>query len=108
MWANEKFSFHPEFIKKIQEYSFTEKGAKLTLATIKERYSKTVGKSYMSFGCSKCDSIFGDWFINEAIIDTWYGDGVVDTFSFKVDFDLNMKENIPHWCHPGTHDFCEN
>lgn len=108
LWTNDKFSFHPEIIKKIQEYSFSEKGKQLNLATIKERYSKTVGKSYMSFGCSKCDSIFGDWFVQGASIDTLYGDGIVDTFSFHVDFDLNMRADIPHWCHPGTHDFCEN
>lgn len=107
MWTDEKFSFHPEIIKKIQEYARTEKGRRLHLATIKKRYSRTIEASYMSFGCNKCDSIFGDWYVHEAEIDSWYGDGVVDTYSFNVDFDLNMRQDIPHWCHPGEHDFCE-
>ena len=107
MWTDEKFSFHPEIIKRIQDYSRTEAGKKLSLATIKKRYSRTVDMSYMSFGCNKCDSIFGDWYVHEAEIDAWYGDGVVDTCSFGVDFDLDMRQDIPHWCHPGDHDFCE-
>ena len=107
MWATKKFSFHPEIIKRIKDYSQTVKGEKLVLATVKERYSQTVGRSYISFGCSKCDSIFGDWYVQEAIFDTWYGDGVVDSYSFNVDFNLNMKQELPHWCHPGNHDFCE-
>ena len=107
MWTDEKFSFHPEIVRKIQEYSHTEKGRNLHLATIKRRYSRAIEASYISFGCNKCDSIFGDWYVHEAEIDSWYGDGVVDTYSFNVDFDLNMRQDIPHWCHPGEHDFCE-
>ena len=107
MWTNHKFSFHPEIIKRVKEYSQTEKGRNLVLATIKERYSRTVGNSYMSFGCSECDSIFGDWYVQEALVDAWYGDGVVGRYSFNVDFDLDMRQKLPHWCHPGNHDFCE-
>ena len=107
MWKDEKISFHPEIIKRIQDYSHTEAGKQLSLATIKRRYSRTVGMYYMSFGCNKCDSIFGDWYVHEAEMDAWYGDGVVDTCSFGVDFDLDMRRDIPHWCHPGDCEFCE-
>jgi hypothetical protein len=37
----------------------------------------------------------------------WYGESIVDKLSFDVDFDLNLRMDIPHWCHPGEHDFCE-
>lgn len=108
MWSSEKFSFNPKIISRIQTYTKTEKGSKLKLATIKERYSQTVGDSYLSFGCRKCDSIFGDWFIQEAILDTWYEEeGIFDEFSFDVDFDLNLRQNIPHWCHSEKKFFCE-
>lgn len=107
MWTDDKFSFHPEIIKRIQEYSHTESGKNLRLATIKRRYSRTVDASYMSFGCNRCYSIFGDWFVHELEMDAWYGDGVVDTCSFSVDFDLDMRQDISHWCHPGEHGFCE-
>lgn len=63
--------------------------------------------SYASFGCSECDSIFGDWYIQEAIMETWYGGGIIDRFSFDINFDLDMRQEIPHWCHPDEHDFCE-
>lgn len=107
MWTSDKLSFHPEILKKIKEYASSEEGKYLNLATIKERYSSMVGKSYMSFGCSCCDSIFGDFHIHNAIADALYGDGVVGKFSFDVDFDLNIKLDVPHWCHPGDHPFCE-
>ena len=61
----------------------------------------------MSFGCTKCDSIFGDWYIYEATLEAWYGGGVVDKISFKVNSDLNLRLNVPHWCHPGENKFCE-
>ena len=107
MWTNKKFSFHPEILKKVKEYASTEQGKYLNLATIKERYSSIVGESYMSFGCSCCDSIFGDFYIHDAIVDAWYGDGVVGKLSFDLDFDLGIHIELPHWCHPGDNPFCE-
>ena len=107
MWTSEKFTFRPEILKKIEEYASSEEGKYLKLATIKERYSSVVGKPYMSFGCSCCDIIFGDFHIHDNIMEAWYGDGVAGTYSFDVDFDLNMKLDVPHWCHPGDHPFCD-
>ena len=106
MWVNDKFSFNPQIIEEIKKYSSTEAGKHLNLSTIKERFSRTVGRSYMSFGCSKCDSIFGDWYVQEAMIDTLY-DEPKDIYSFELDLDLPINMDIPHWCHPGEHDFCE-
>ena len=40
-------------------------------------------------------------------MDAGYGDGVTGTFSIDVDFDLNMKLAVPHWCHPGDNPFCD-
>lgn len=107
LWSSNKLEFQPEIIKKVQEYAQSEKGKHLNLATIKKRFSRTIGKSYMSFGCNKCDSIFGDWYIHEAEMETWYGDGIIDSFKFNANFDLGIQLDIPHWCHPGKHDFCE-
>lgn len=107
MWVSNKLAFHPTIIRKIQEYINSNKGKHLKLASIKTRYSNTVGDSYMSFGCHKCDSIFGDWFVKEAVMESWYGDGIIDKFKFEIDFDLNLRMDVPHWCHPGEHDFCE-
>jgi hypothetical protein len=107
MWNSEKLIFRPEIMDKVNEYANSEKGKNLNIGKIKERYSKTIGHSYLSFGCSKCDSIFGDWFIQEAIMEAWYGGGVVDKISLEVNFDLDLRLNVPHWCHPGGNKFCE-
>lgn len=106
LWSDNKTMFDSKIVKAIQDYAKTEKGSHLVLPTIKERYSHTVGKSYMSFGCSKCDSIFGDFYIHEAIIDTIYEDSK-DSYSFEASIDLNTPLHLPHWCHPGVNDFCE-
>jgi hypothetical protein len=37
-------------------------------ASIKPRHSKTLGRAYQSFGCARCDAIFGDWFLREQAI----------------------------------------
>ncbi len=107
MWTSDKLAFHPEIINQVKEYVKSEKGQHLNLAVVKERYSNTTKTSYASFGCSECDSIFGDWYIQEAIMETWYGGGIIDRFSFDINFDLDMRQEIPHWCHPDEHDFCE-
>lgn len=107
MWSSDKFCFKPEIINKVKDYANSKKGKHLNLATIKERHSYTVGDSYLSFGCSECDSIFGDFYVMQAILFSNYGDGVVDRFSFDIDFDLNLKREFPHWCHPGENDFCK-
>lgn len=106
MWASDKYSFRPEILNIIKEYASSDKGKRLNLAVVKERFSHTMGKSYMSFGCNHCDSIFGDFYVKDSILNASYGYGVVDTHTFDVDFNLDLRQNIPHWCHPGEHSFC--
>jgi len=107
LWVSEKLIFKPEIITKVNEYTDSLKGNTINIGTIKERYSKTTDSSYMSFGCPKCDAIFGDWYLHEAIIGAWYGDGVVDKMLINGNFKQQLGQNVPHWCHPGEHDFCE-
>ena len=107
MWDSEKLIFDPQIKDKVLSYA--EKNKELNMATIKERYSRTINDSYMSFGCSECDSIFGDWFVHEAVIETWYGDGVIDKMIIQTeDTSLDLQVEIPHWCHPGDCDFCNS
>lgn len=106
MWNSSKLIFASEIKDIVLEYAKSNEN--LNIITIKERYSHTVQGSYESFGCSKCDSIFGDWFVFVAMIDTWDGDGVIDKMIIpkdKISIDLQVK--IPHCCHSGEHDFCE-
>jgi hypothetical protein len=78
------------------------------MGEIKERYSRTVDKPYISFGCCKCDAIFGDLFVEEAILDSMcYKEDVVECLQIEVNSAETMAEYFPHWCHPGDLDFCE-
>ncbi len=107
MWDSDKLIFDPQIKDKVLSYA--ENNKELNMATIKERYSRTVNDSYMSFGCSECDSIFGDWYVFEAMLDTWYGDGVIDKmFISKDEVNVDLQIEIPHWCHPGDCDFCNS
>ncbi|MBP7791527.1 MAG: hypothetical protein KA120_00490 [Candidatus Goldbacteria bacterium] len=107
LWVSDKLIFKPEIVAKVNDYVNTAKEKILNIGTIKERYSKTTQNSYASFGCPQCDAIFGDLFLHEAIIEAWYGGGVVDKLIIKEDFKQALGQNIPHWCHPGEHKFCD-
>lgn len=108
LWVSDKFIFHPEIVEKVKEYVNSDRGKHLPMGEIKERYSGMVGHSYMSFGCCKCDAIFGDFYVREAIIDSWYyEEDIVDHLEIEVNASETMQEELPHWCHPGDLDFCE-
>lgn len=107
LWDSDKKEYLPEILSFVRNYCNTDKGAKIRLASIKERYSKTVDSTYMSFGCNSCDSIFGDWYIHEAVLEARYGGGVVDEVSCELEMNLGLRKKIPHWCYPGDDDFCE-
>ena len=108
LWESDKFVFHPEIVKKVKEYVNSDSGKHLPMGEIKERYSGMVGHSYMSFGCCKCDAIFGDFYVREAILDSWYNEeDIVDHLEIEVNAAETIQEELPHWCHPGDLVFCE-
>lgn len=107
MWTSDKFSMSPEIQSKVKGYVSLHPEKNIMLSTIKERFSNTIGGKYLSFGCCECNAIFGDWYVHNAEIDSWYGDGVVDKATIVIDENMGIKENIPHLCHPGDNDFCE-
>lgn len=106
MWQDNKVIFEPEITKEVLKY--VEQSKILNIGEIKIRYSETTKSSYQSFGCSKCDSIFGDWYVNEAVIESIYGDGVIDKLIIhKSNLKLKINNDLPHWCHPGNGRFCD-
>lgn len=65
-------AFNTYVIRAIQTHIASHPELGIRLGAIKPRYSKTVNDTYMSFGCCKCDSIFGDFFVQDAIMDCYY------------------------------------
>ena len=106
LWANEKFSMDSRIVMAIENIVQDMPG--INLAKVKERYSHTVGHSYLSFGCSDCDALFGDFYVHDTIMDSLYGDGVAASITIPIDFDLGLRQELPHWCHPGDGPFCED
>lgn len=102
------FIFRPELIQAVKNFLKTEVGQTIRMGEIKKRYSKTVRRSYMSFGCPKCDAIFGDHFYFEAMSEASYG--YIPTIEHEVQISLNSRLNLdlrPHWCYSTTGSFCD-
>lgn len=108
LWTSNKLAFHPEIVQKIKEYTNSEQGKHIHIGDIKERYGRTVDHSYQSFGCYKCDALFGDWFVEKNIMESLYEDEViVDHTEIEVNIADDVSEYYPHWCHSSTSNFCE-
>lgn len=105
LWDSSSIEYKPEIIALAEIFIESRKDLGLKLSQIKKRYSKTVGESYTSFGCHKCDSIFGDFFVMEAKIDLVYGPKEL-TFQGEIELKENISLNIPHWCFPDNNQFC--
>lgn len=107
LWDSSKVEYRTEIIRLAKEFRETEQGKSLRLGEIKRRFSKTVQDSYISFGCYKCDSIFGDWFVMETQLEAVYGYGQVASIEGEINLDRNIELPIPHWCYPGELPFCD-
>jgi hypothetical protein len=107
LWGSDKNAHRPEILTLAREFIETEQGKNIKLGEIKRRSSKTVQDSYLSFGCYKCDSIFGDWYVMEAEREAVYGYGQVATIERCIKLGENIELSIPHWCYPGELPFCD-
>lgn len=105
MWGNENLKFAPQILKSIFEFLTTKEGEQIKLGKIKKRYSKTTNSSYMSFGCFKCDSIFGDWFLNTEIMEAKMSEMTID-ISTNINIS-DIKEEHKHWCLSKEKNHCE-
>jgi len=97
--------YRPEIIELARKFIKNHKEKNLNLGQIKNRFSNTVGKSYTSFGCYSCDSIFGDFFVMEAKHEIAYGPHEL-THQGVIELNESVKLPIPHWCLPDNKQFC--
>jgi len=105
LWDSSSAEYFPEIIELSKKIAEERKDLNLTLATIKERHSYTVDKSYTSFGCSKCDSIFGDFYVMQGKIDQMYGPKDL-MCSGEIELNKIKSLSIPHWCFPNGTNYC--
>lgn len=107
LWSSNRSEVSPEIVEAVMEYVAMEDSEGLIVPPVKERFSKTVGHSYLSFGCLRCDSIFGDWYLRDAELEAMYGYGVIASTKVNITLPKRTTVNLPHWCYPDTGDFCE-
>ena len=64
--------FSPEVLKSVQQFLSNHKEMELPMGEIKERFSRTMNDSYMSFGCPRCDAIVGDHYFSDMKMEYMY------------------------------------
>ena len=68
----ENITFNPSIIIGLKKYIKEHPSETFIMGEIKQRYSKTVGEAYLSFGCVQCDSIFGNFYLQEEMMELIY------------------------------------
>jgi hypothetical protein len=104
LWESLSIEYRPEIIDLAER--FVQSKTDLRLGQIKMRYSNTVQHAYMSFGCYKCDSLFGDFYVMDAKMEAVYDDEkITHTGEIELTHDIELAD-IPHWCFPDDGHFC--
>jgi hypothetical protein len=107
LWESNSVEYNPEIVAAVKGFIKARPDLSIKLGEIKERFSNSVGSSYMSFGCHKCDSIFGDFYVMNAKLDAMYDEEAI-SFDWKIELQKTYEMNIPHWCFPNNGAFCGN
>lgn len=79
----ENITYQPYIIEGVRNFIKEHPQYDIKIGAIKERFSRTVNKTYMSFGCYQCDALFGNFFINDVLMDAYYSKG--------IEFDLDIS-----------------
>lgn len=64
--------FGDEIVGIVKRYIAEHPEENIVMGEIKERYSRTMDESYMSFGCPKCDGIVGNHYLDNLEMDVMY------------------------------------
>ncbi|WP_392476290.1 competence protein CoiA [Nostoc sp. C110] len=101
--------FRPEVIAAVRSFLKTDAAKKIRMGEIKTRYSKTVEDSYISFGCSWCNALFGEFYYFGEVNNAIYGDDGSNHTFWETQLtvtDSNILDYEAHWCYPENGDFC--
>jgi hypothetical protein len=107
MWSDERHHFKPEIVSAVKEILESDKGKNLKVGEIKPRFSNTARDSYLSFGCYKCDSIYGDWFYNTDQLYARNNEDKLKSFEVEVKPQKQLTKTLSHWCYPENGEFCD-
>lgn len=86
--------FNQVIVDSIKFYLSNHPDLEYNMGEIKERYSRTMNKEYMSFGCPKCDGLVGGFYAQEHSIDYMYAED--DEFVHCIELvgdGLSLKRN---------------
>lgn len=100
LWSGERPEFRPEILSVVQK-ALLDGSLDIKMGAIKVRHSKTANSAYRSFGCFKCDSIFGDWFVRGAVMEAIYADDNIP-LEAEVSIEPPIELPVPHWCFPAS------
>ncbi len=105
-WLSGINPFDSRIQTKVEEFLRTDEGKDIKLGSVKPRFSKTVGRSYMSFGCCHCDCLLGDHFVSVASADAMYEREKATILKVTLS-EENLRGKWAHWCFPEDGRFCE-
>lgn len=103
-WSNVVLDRQPAVLQFVREFLRSPRGSHLVIGTVKERWSSTVERSYVSFGCAYCDAIFGDFHRTN---DACEGDYQDNAIRVTTEIELTKyEEEYEHWCYSPEKSFC--
>ena len=88
-----ELEFNPLIIKSIELYVNSHPEMGIIMGKIKPRFSKTVGESYPSFGCVYCDSLFGNHFVQEEMMEMRYYSNNLPKAQIEIQDKISMSAN---------------
>lgn len=92
-------AFAPEIIRAVRAYVASPDGRAIRPGSIKKRLSKTRNASYLSFGCPRCDAIFGSHYLFDVITEATY---TMAEHAHIVALPARrglLRAYSPHWCY---------
>lgn len=105
---NGHYEFRQEIIAAARHYINSHPVLSARLGRIKPRFSKKQNRTYISFGCPRCDAIFGydPLYEKEFPNASLYGN-----YTAVLETEIMVKEPFSeyqsHWCYPIGNNFCE-
>ena len=82
--SDEFIELNPIVIRAFKNYMQDHPGI-FDMGAIKSRYSRTCDQTYTSFGCPRCDSIYGKWFFSDDIQAQRHGEDLMCTLVVSLD-----------------------